>query len=89
MYLKDDKALEEYRRAHPGKQLVLSRLKGLGEMDVEETKILTDPSLRIINQVTVEDAKAADRLFEDLMGDSVLQRKEFIKNHSSEATFQI
>ena len=89
VYLKDDAALEEYRAKHPGKKLALTRMKGLGEMDAEETKILVDPELRIINQVTVEDAKAADKLFDDLMGDSVAPRKKYIQEHSAEAMFQI
>lgn len=63
--------------------------KHVGEMDAEETKLLVDPELRIINQVTVEDAAAADKLFDDLMGESVAPRKKFIKEHSDEATFQI
>ena len=89
VYLKDDAALDEYRAKHPGKKLTLTRMKGLGEMDVKETHLLTDPDQRIINQVTVEDAKAADKLFDDLMGDSVVSRKEYIKKHSNEATYQI
>lgn len=63
--------------------------KHVGEMDAEETKILVDPDLRIINQVTVEDAKAADKLFDDLMGDAIAPRKKYIKEHSAEAMFQI
>lgn len=89
VYLKDDAALDEYRAKHPGKKLTLTRMKGLGEMDVKETHLLTDPEQRIINQVTVEDAKAADKLFDDLMGDAILPRKEYIKKHSNEATYQI
>ena len=89
VYLKDDSALDEYRAKHPGKKLTLTRMKGLGEMDVKETHLLTDPDQRIINQVTVEDAKAADKLFDDLMGDAVVPRKEYIKKHSNEATYQI
>ena len=89
VYLKDDAALDEYRAKHPGKKLTLTRMKGLGEMDVKETHLLTDPDQRIINQVTVEDAKAADKLFDDLMGDAVVPRKEYIKKHSNEATYQI
>jgi DNA gyrase subunit B len=89
VYLKDDAALEEYRKQHPGKKLTLTRMKGLGEMDAEETKILVDPDKRIINQVTVKDAKAADKLFDDLMGDAVAPRKKYIKEHSAEAMFQI
>ena len=61
----------------------------VGEMDEVETKILVDPAQRIINQVTVEDAKAADRLFDDLMGDAVVPRKKFIKDHSDEAKYHI
>lgn len=89
VYLKDDAALDEYRAKHPGKKLTLTRMKGLGEMDVKETHLLTDPEQRIINQVTVEDVKAADKLFDDLMGDAVVPRKEYIKKHSNEATYQI
>ena len=89
VYLKDDAALDEYRKKHPGKKLTLTRMKGLGEMDKEETTILLDPDQRIINQVTVEDAKAADRLFDDLMGEAVVPRKKYIQEHSAEATFQI
>ena len=89
VYLKDDAALDEYRAKHQGKKLTLTRMKGLGEMDVKETHLLTDPDQRIINQVTVEDAKAADKLFDDLMGDAVVPRKEYIKKHSNEATYQI
>ena len=63
--------------------------KHVGEMDKEETAILVDPEKRIINQVTVEDAKAADRLFDDLMGDAIAPRKKYIKEHSAEATYQI
>ena len=89
VYLKDDVALDEYRAKHPGKKLTLTRMKGLGEMDVKETHLLTDPEQRIINQVTVEDAKAADKLFDDLMAENVGPRKAYIKAHSAEATFQI
>lgn len=89
VYLKDDAELEAYRKKHPGKKLALTRMKGLGEMDEIETKILVDPTQRIINQVTVEDAKAADRLFDDLMGDAVVPRKKFIKDHSDEAKYHI
>lgn len=89
VYLKDDAELEEYRKKYPGKKLALTRMKGLGEMDEIETKILVDPAQRIINRVTAEDAKAADRLFDDLMGDAVVPRKKFIKDHSDEAKYHI
>lgn len=86
-YLKDDKALEEFRRENIGRKYLVNRLKGLGEMSVDETEeTLTDPNGRIIKQITIEDAQKADRLFEDLMGSSVTPRKQFIKEHSKEAT---
>ena len=89
IYLKDDAALEEYRNKNKGKKYIVNRLKGLGEMSVEETAILVDPDKRIIKQITVEDAKQADILFDQLMGDSVTSRKQFIKEHSAEATYGI
>ena len=63
-------------------------MKGLGEMDVDETEeTLTDPDNRIIKKITVEDVKAADRLFEDLMGTAITPRKKYIQEHSAEATY--
>ena len=56
-------------------------------MSVEETEeTLTSPENRVIHQVTVEDIKQADKLFEDLMGQAINPRKEFIKAYSKEAT---
>ena len=89
-YLKNDAALEEFRQTHVGKKYQVNRLKGLGEMDVEETEeTLTNPNNRIIKQITVEDVNAANILFEQLMGTAVAPRKQFIKEHSKEATYAI
>ena len=85
-YLKDDTALEEFRAKNKDGKYQVNRLKGLGEMSVEETEeTLTDPNNRIIKQITIEDIKATDELFETLMGQSASLRKEYIKNHSDEA----
>lgn len=55
---------------------------------MEETEqTLTDPNERILKQITVEDVNAADILFDQLMGTGVIARKEFIKLHSKEATY--
>ena len=89
IYLRDDAALEEYRTKNVGKKYVVKHLKGLGEMDVDETDVLVNPELRNIRQITVEDAIAADALFDDLMGTAIAPRKEFIKQHSQEATYGI
>jgi DNA gyrase subunit B len=87
-YLKNDEALEEFRKQNPGRSYTVNRLKGLGEMNVEETEeTLTSPEGRIIRQVTVEDIETTDRLFDDLMGTAVNPRKAYIKAHSQEATY--
>lgn len=57
-------------------------------MDVEETEeTLTDPNNRIIKQISVDDVAAANELFSNLMGDAVIPRKRYIKEHSAEATY--
>ena len=90
IYLKNDEALEEYRNSHKGKKYVVNRLKGLGELSVEETEeTLADPEQRIIKQITVNDIKETDRLFDILMGTGVIGRKEYIKKHSEEATYAV
>jgi len=84
-YLKDDIALEGFKATHKDGKYQVNRLKGLGEMSVEETEeTLTDPNNRIIKQITIEDVQKADELFETLMGSSASLRKEYIKNHSEE-----
>ena len=87
-YIKNDEELEKFKSANPGKKFQINRMKGLGEMSVEETEqTLTDPTQRIIKQITVEDAAAADILFEQLMGTGIVARKEYIKAHSEEAMY--
>ena len=44
-----------------------------------------DPDERILKQITIEDAAAADKMFSVLMGDAVEPRKQFIKDHAPEA----
>ena len=87
-YLKDDAALEQFKKEHPGNSITVNRFKGLGELDPDETEeTLVDPDNRIIRQVTVEDVNAANKLFDDLMGTAVTPRKLYIKQHSQEATY--
>ena len=57
----------------------------MSEEETEET--LANPEQRIIKQVTVDDIKATDKLFEDLMGTAITPRKAYIKTHSEEANF--
>ena len=87
-YLKNDEELEAFKKTNVGKKYIVGRMKGLGEMSVEETEeTLTNPDKRIIKQITVEDANATSILFEQLMGQSVTSRKAYIKEHSKEATY--
>jgi DNA gyrase subunit B len=41
-----------------------------------------DPTNRRLNQVSIEDAEEADRLFRILMGEDVQSRKHFILTHA-------
>lgn len=87
-YLKDDAALEKYRKENVGKKYLVNRFKGLGELSPEETEeALLDPENRIIHQVTLQDTEAAKKLFDDLMGAAVTPRKIYIKQHSEEAQY--
>lgn len=87
-YLKNDIALEEFRKENKGKNYTVNRLKGLGELSVEETEeTLTDPANRIIKQIVVDDEASATSLFNDLMGNEIDTRKEYVKLHSCEAQY--
>ena len=87
-YLKNDEELEAFKKANVGKKYIVGRMKGLGEMSVEETEeTLTKPNQRIIKQITVEDPTATSVLFEQLMGTGVTARKAYIKEHSKEAVY--
>jgi len=64
----------------------VQRYKGLGEMNAEQLWSTTmDPNNRKLNQITVEDAEEADRLFRILMWEDVQSRKHFILTHAKSA----
>lgn len=87
-YLRDDTELEKYRVAHTSEKYDVGRMKGLGEMGVEETEeCLTDPDRRVIDKITVRDVEAADKAFIQMMGASADYRKQFLKAYGKEAMY--
>ncbi len=68
----------------------IQRYKGLGEMNAEELWETTmDPTKRVLKQVTIDDGREADRIFDILMGTDVPSRKSFIQSNAKKATLDI
>jgi len=66
--------------------ITVQRYKGLGEMNPEQLWETTmDPAHRVFRQVTIDDVRSADKIFDVLMGDEVLPRKKFILAYAQEA----
>ncbi len=85
-YLKDDAALDAFKKEHP--KVKPTRFKGLAEMNAQELWETTmNPETRTLLQVEMEDAARAEEVFVTLMGDDVASRKAFIQQNADDVRF--
>lgn len=88
-YLKDDAALDKFRKETNGNYEV-RRFKGLGEQSAEELAESTmEPNTRILKQITMEDAATAAQVFNSLMGEGATLRKKFIEENAFRANLDV
>lgn len=88
-YLKDDAALEVYRKTAK-KSFDLGRMKGLGEMDPHEmAETVMNPETRTLKQITMDDITEVAKTFMGLMGEAVGPRRNFIETNAWRANVDI
>ena len=84
-YVLNEQERDEYLATlAPNTKYEIARMKGLGEMDAEELNETTmDINKRVLRQITIDDAVAADEVFSQLMGEEVAPRREFIEANAT------
>lgn len=86
IYLRDDNALNEYKKKNPNSIQFIGRMKGLGEQDSDELAYcLLEPETRNLYQLTVSDIGKTNKMFQDLYGKNVEPRIKFLEKHLEEA----
>jgi len=82
-YVYGEEQKKEILKSLKNSAVSIQRYKGLGEMNPEELWETTmNPQNRILLQVTIENAREADKIFDVLMGKEVLPRKRFIQTYA-------
>ncbi|MBR3161401.1 MAG: DNA topoisomerase (ATP-hydrolyzing) subunit B [Bacilli bacterium] len=83
-YVLDDEERDKYLSTLPSNtKYEIGRMKGLGEMDPEELRETTmGIDMRTLKQITMDDAIAADEVFQLLMGEEVEPRRKFIEDNA-------
>ncbi len=83
-YVLDEMERDEYLESlPPNTKYEIGRMKGLGEMDPEELRATTmGIQQRTLKQITMDDAMAADEIFQLLMGEEVEPRRKFIEDNA-------
>ena len=88
-YLKDDAALDQFRKSI-SRSFELGRMKGLGEMNPDEmAETVMSKESRTLKQISMEDAEYVAKTFMDLMGESVTPRKKFIEDNAERANIDV
>lgn len=91
-YFINEKTKDAYvlKAKDAGKNPVVNRFKGLGEMDPEQLWDTTmSPESRVLKRVKIDDAQEAEHVFEMLMGSEVPPRRHFIQKHANQAILDV